>query len=92
MEVGRASLFFFILIASPNRVAACSMCLQIFLVCSCVCATRAAAYANSSSIMQSCRVFVLALSLANLNNFRSDLVRMKTPALMCSDTIGSSAT
>ena len=34
---------------------------------------------------------MLAFSLANLNNFPSDLVRMKTPVLRCSDTVDSSA-
>ena len=33
---------------------------------------------------------MLAFSLANWNNFPSDLVRMKTPALRCSDTVDSS--
>ena len=54
-------------------------------------ATIAASSANSSSRMQSYRVFVLAFSLANLNSFPSDLVRMKIPVLRCSDTVDSSA-
>ena len=41
--------------------------------------------------MQNSRVFVLAFSLTNFNNFPSDLVRMKTPVLGCSDTVDSSA-
>ena len=76
---------FFVLIVSPNRVAACSNCFHISLVSVSVCATIAA---NSSSRMQS---FVLAFSLDNWNNFSSDLVRMKTPALRCSDTVNSTA-
>ena len=76
---------------SPNRVAACSNCLHISLVSSSVWATIAASSANSSLRMQSSRVFVLAFSLANLNNFPSDIVRMKTPALRCSDTVASIA-
>ena len=34
---------------------------------------------------------MLAFSLANLNNFPSDLVRLKTHVLRCSDTVDSSA-
>ena len=34
---------------------------------------------------------MLAFSIANLNRFPSDLVRMKTPVLRCSDTVDSSA-
>ena len=41
--------------------------------------------------MKSSRVFVLAFSLPNWNHFPSDPVRMKTPALKCSDTVDSSA-
>ena len=41
--------------------------------------------------MQSSRVFVFAFSLANLNDFPSDLVRMNTPVLRCSETVDSSA-
>ena len=78
-------------IVSPNRIAACSNCLHITLMYSSVWATIAASSANSSSRMQSHRVFVLAFSLANLNNFPSDLVRMKPPALRLSDTVDSSA-
>ncbi len=72
-------------------VAACSNCLHIFLVSSSVWATIAASLANSSSRMQSSRVFVLAFSLAKWNNVPSDLVRMKIPVLRCSDTVDSSA-
>ena len=79
------------LIVSPNMVAACSNCLHISLMSSGVWATIAAASANSSSRKQSSRVFVLAFSLAKLNHFPSDLVRMKTPVLRCSDTVDSSA-
>ena len=79
------------LIVSPNRVAACSNCLHIPLMSSSVWATIAASSANSSSRMQSSRVFVFAFSLANLNNFPSDLVRMKTPVPRCSDTVDSRA-
>ena len=82
---------FFVLIVSPNRVAVCSNCLHTSLVSSSVYATIEASSANSSSLMQSSRVFVLTFSLANWNNFPSDLVRMKTPALMFSDTVDSSA-
>ena len=34
---------------------------------------------------------MLAFSLANLNNFPSDLVRTKPPVLRCSDTVDSRA-
>ena len=34
---------------------------------------------------------MIAFSLANCNNFPSDLVRMKTSALRCSYTVNSSA-
>ena len=34
---------------------------------------------------------MLAFSLANLNNFPSGLVRIKIPALRCSDTVDSGA-
>ena len=34
---------------------------------------------------------MLAFNLANLSNFPSNLVRMKTPALRCSDIVDSSA-
>ena len=90
MVVGRASVFF-VLIVRPNMVAACSNCLHISLMSSSVRATKAASSANSSSRMQSSQVFVLAFSLANLNNFPSDLVWMKTPVLRCSDIVDSSA-
>ena len=59
------------LIVSPNMVAACSNCFHISLMSSSVWATIAAASANSSSRMQSSRVFVLAFSLANFNNFNN---------------------
>ena len=72
---------FFVLIVSPYRIAAFSNCLHISLMSSSVWATIAASSANSSSRMQSSRVFVLAFSLAKLNNFPSDLMRMKTPVL-----------
>ena len=75
------------LIVSPNMVAACSNCLHISLMSSSVWATIAASSVNSSSRMQSSRVFVLAFSLANLNNFPSDQVRMKPPVLRCWDTV-----
>ena len=91
MELGRKRVLL-VLTVSPNRVAACSTCLQMFLVCSCVCATISASFANSNSRIHSSRVFILAFCLANLNNFASDLVRMKTPAQMCSDTVSSNAT
>ena len=58
MVVGRASNVFFVLIVSPNRVAACSNCLHISLVFSSVWATIAVSSANSSSRMQSSRVCV----------------------------------
>ena len=58
---------------SPNLVAACSNCLHISVTYSSVWATIAASSANSSSRMQSSRVFMLAFSLANLNSFPSDL-------------------
>ena len=76
---------------SPNRVAACSNCLHISLVSSSVWETIAASSANSSSRMQSSRMFVLASRLANWNNFPSDIVRITTPALRCLDTVDSSA-
>ena len=82
---------FFLLIVSPNKVAACSKCLQISLMSSSVCATIAASSVNSSSRMQSSRVFVFALSLAKLNNCPSVLVRMKTPILKCSDAADCTA-
>ena len=82
---------FFVLIVSPNKVAACSKCLHISLMSSSVCATIAASSANSSSRMQSSRVFVFALSLAKLNNCPSVLERMKTPILNCSDAADSTA-
>ena len=78
-------------IVTPYRVAACSNSLHISHVSSSVWAKIAAASANSSSRMQSSRVFVLAFSLSKLNNFPSDLVRMKTSVLRCSDTVDSSA-
>ena len=61
------------LIVSPNMVAACSNCLHISVTSSSVWVTIAASSANSSSRMQSSRVFMLAFSLANLNSFPSDL-------------------
>ena len=75
------------LIVSPNRVAACSNCLHISLVSSSVWATIEASSANSISRMQSSRISVFAFILANLNNFPSDLVRMKTRAIRCSYTV-----
>ena len=41
--------------------------------------------------MQGSLLFVLAFRLDNLNNFPSDLVRMKTPALRYSETVDSIA-
>ena len=79
------------LIVSANMVAACSKCLHISPMYSIVWATITASSSNSSSRMKNSQVFVLAFSLANLNNFPSDLVRMKTSVLRCSDTVDSSA-
>ena len=56
-----------------NRVAAFSNCLHISLMSSSVWATIAASSANSSSRMQSSRVVVLAFSLANLNNYNTEV-------------------
>ena len=91
MELGRKRVLL-VLTVSPNRVAACSTCLQMFLVCSCVCATISASFANSNSRIHSSRVFILAFCLANLNNIASDLVRMETSEQMCWDTVSSNAT
>ena len=82
---------FLVLIVSPNKVAACSKCLQISLMFSSVCAIITASSANISSRMQSSRVFVFALSLAKLNICPSVIVRMKTPILKCSDAADSTA-
>ena len=53
---------FFILSIGPYRVAACSKCLEIYLVYSSMCATMASTAGTDSSRMQSSRVLASGLT------------------------------